>query len=192
MCFPRRLLTNRCRGSLPDAFEVRPRTTSEKGGPVAHAGKAHRCSEGSCSLRTRVEQLTAGSRPMSAKVNGGLTPDPGLQMAAAGCESFEGPAGLSEPHLGAPALPAPTAMLDRGGHHRRLLVSRRSMGLTGMAYALGRPRSTIYGVLKRERISRLSFHRPADRTVVRYERARPGELLPYGHHASWAGSGPAS
>jgi len=46
-----------------------------------------------------------------------------------------------------------------------------------LAYALGRPRSTIYGVLRRERISRLSFIDRPTRTVVRYERDRPGELL---------------
>jgi transposase InsO family protein len=46
-----------------------------------------------------------------------------------------------------------------------------------LAYALGRPRSTIYGVLRRERISRLSFIDRPTCTVVRYERDRPGELL---------------
>ena len=46
-----------------------------------------------------------------------------------------------------------------------------------LAYTLGRPRSTIYGVLRRERISRLSFIDRPTRTVVRYERERPGELL---------------
>jgi transposase len=46
-----------------------------------------------------------------------------------------------------------------------------------LAYALGRPRSTIYGVLRRAGISRLNFIDRPTRTVVRYERARPGELL---------------
>lgn len=46
-----------------------------------------------------------------------------------------------------------------------------------LAYALGRPRSTIYGILRREGLSRLSFIDRPTRTVVRYERARPGELL---------------
>jgi len=46
-----------------------------------------------------------------------------------------------------------------------------------LAYALGRPRSTIYGVLRREHVSRLNFIDRPTRTVVRYERARPGELL---------------
>ncbi len=46
-----------------------------------------------------------------------------------------------------------------------------------LAYALDRPRSTIYGVLRREQVSRLSFIDRPTRTVVRYERERPGELL---------------
>jgi transposase InsO family protein len=46
-----------------------------------------------------------------------------------------------------------------------------------LAYALGRPRSTIYGVLRRAGVSRLSFIDRPTRTVVRYERDRPGELL---------------
>jgi len=46
-----------------------------------------------------------------------------------------------------------------------------------LAYALGRPRSTIYGVLRRKGVSRLSFIDRPTRTVVRYERDRPGELL---------------
>jgi hypothetical protein len=56
-----------------------------------------------------------------------------------------------------------------------------------LAYALGRPRSTIYGVLRRERISRLSFIDRPTRTVVRYERAKPGELL-HMDVKNWAGS----
>jgi len=46
-----------------------------------------------------------------------------------------------------------------------------------LAYGLGRPRSTIYGVLRRAGISRISFIDRPTRTVVRYERDRPGELL---------------
>jgi len=46
-----------------------------------------------------------------------------------------------------------------------------------LAYALGHPRSTIYGVLRRAGVSRLDFIDRPTRTVVRYERARPGELL---------------
>src|ERR1700693_564326 len=46
-----------------------------------------------------------------------------------------------------------------------------------LAYALGRPRSTVYGVLRRAGISRLSFIDRPTRSVVRYERERPCELL---------------
>ena len=46
-----------------------------------------------------------------------------------------------------------------------------------LAYGLGRPRSTIYGVLRRAGISRLGFIDRPTRTIVRYERDRPGELL---------------
>ena len=60
------------------------------------------------------------------------------------------------------------------------IVATRLATLHGphrLAYALGRPRSTIYGVLRREGLSRLSFIDRPTRTVVRYERARPGELV---------------
>jgi transposase InsO family protein len=60
------------------------------------------------------------------------------------------------------------------------IVATRLSTLYGphrLAYELGRPRSTIYGVLRRERVSRLSYIDRPTRTVVRYERARPGELL---------------
>jgi transposase InsO family protein len=87
----------------------------------------------------------------------------------------EGPAGLKDrtsaplrcPHrLSADVVATivATRLETRYGPHR-------------LAYALGRPRSTIYGVLRREHVSRLSFIDRPTRTVVRYERARPGELL---------------
>jgi transposase len=60
------------------------------------------------------------------------------------------------------------------------IVATRLATLHGphrLAYALGRHRSTIYGVLRRERVNRLSFIDRPTRTVVRYERARPGELV---------------
>jgi transposase InsO family protein len=46
-----------------------------------------------------------------------------------------------------------------------------------LAYRLGRHRSTVYGVLRRQGVSRLSFIDRPTRTIVRYERERPGELL---------------
>lgn len=60
------------------------------------------------------------------------------------------------------------------------IVAHRLETLTGphrLAYDLGRHRSTIYGVLRREGVSRLSFIDRPTRTVVRYERCRPGELV---------------
>lgn len=60
------------------------------------------------------------------------------------------------------------------------IVAHRLDTLKGphrLSYDLGRPRSTIYGVLRRAGISRLSFIDRPSRTVVRYERDRPGELL---------------
>lgn len=51
------------------------------------------------------------------------------------------------------------------------------MGPHRLAYRLGRHRSTIYGVLRRAGVSRLDWIDRPTRTVVRYERARPGELI---------------
>jgi transposase InsO family protein len=85
----------------------------------------------------------------------------------------------------------PAGLLDRTSAPRRCphrlgteavesIVTARLETLHGphrLAYDLGRPRSTIYGVLRRAGISRLSFIDRPTRTVVRYERDRPGELL---------------
>jgi len=82
-------------------------------------------------------------------------------------------------------------LLDRSSAPRRCphrlpdaevarIVATRLETLHGphrLAYALDRPRSTIYGVLRRAGLSRLSFIDRPTRTVVRYERDRPGELL---------------
>jgi transposase InsO family protein len=60
------------------------------------------------------------------------------------------------------------------------IVAHRLESLKGphrLAYDLGRHRSTIYGVLRRAGVSRLSFIDRPTRTVVRYERDRPGDLL---------------
>jgi transposase InsO family protein len=85
----------------------------------------------------------------------------------------------------------PAGLVDRTSAPRRCphrldsdvvatIVATRLETLFGphrLAYALGRPRSTIYGVLRRAGVSRLSFIDRPTRTVVRYERDRPGELL---------------
>jgi transposase InsO family protein len=46
-----------------------------------------------------------------------------------------------------------------------------------IAYALRRPVSTVYGVLRRQGLSVLQHMERTRRTVVRYERDRPGELI---------------
>jgi transposase InsO family protein len=82
-------------------------------------------------------------------------------------------------------------LLDRSSAPRRCphrlcevevaaIVAARLETMTGphrLAYRLGRHRSTIYGVLRREGVSRLAWIDRPTRTVVRYERARPGELV---------------
>ncbi len=87
----------------------------------------------------------------------------------------EGPAGLED------RTSAPRRCPHRLSQSEvSTIVATRLETLHGphrLAYALGRHRSTIYGVLRREGISRLSFIDRPTRTVVRYERDRPGELL---------------
>jgi hypothetical protein len=46
-----------------------------------------------------------------------------------------------------------------------------------LGYHLGMPRSTIYGVLARHGLSRLSHTDRTSGVVVRYQRERPGELV---------------
>ncbi len=46
-----------------------------------------------------------------------------------------------------------------------------------LAYELNMARSTVYGVLRRSGLSVLSRMERTTRTVIRYERARPGELV---------------
>ena len=55
---------------------------------------------------------------------------------------------------------------------------RLKQGPHRLGYALGRPRSTVYGVLRRHGLGRLDhLDRPTARPIRRYERARPGELV---------------
>jgi transposase InsO family protein len=62
---------------------------------------------------------------------------------------------------------------------RRVLAARRRhrQGPHRLAWQLGRPRSTIYGVLARHHMSRLAHTDRTSGAVVRYERERPGELV---------------
>lgn len=87
----------------------------------------------------------------------------------------EGPAGLADrssaPHRRPHAL-APTEI-------RRIIAARRSTGWGPhrLGPTLGHPRSTVYGVLRRHHVPRLrDLDRPT-RIPIRYERARPGELI---------------
>ncbi len=62
----------------------------------------------------------------------------------------------------------------------RAILERRAATLEGphrIAWALGVPRSTVHRVLARNGVPRLSDLDRATRTVVRYERERPGELV---------------
>lgn len=58
------------------------------------------------------------------------------------------------------------------------LRRRLRQGPHRIGYSLGRPRSTVYGVLRRHGLARLDhLDRPTGRRIRRYERERPGELI---------------
>ena len=57
------------------------------------------------------------------------------------------------------------------------LRRREGVGPQRIAFDLGMARSTVYGVLRRKGLSRLAWMDRTTRTVIRYERERPGELL---------------
>jgi transposase InsO family protein len=87
----------------------------------------------------------------------------------------EGMAGLedrsSAPHRSPHALPAREI--------RRIVAARRRLkrGPHQLVPVVGHPRSTIYAVLRREGLSRLSFMDRPTAVPIRYERERPGELV---------------
>ena len=62
---------------------------------------------------------------------------------------------------------------------RRIVASRRrlKLGPHRLGPMLGRPRSTVYGVLRRAGLSRLAHLDRPTATPIRYERERPGELV---------------
>jgi hypothetical protein len=62
---------------------------------------------------------------------------------------------------------------------RQILTARRRLkrGPHHLAAVLGRPRSTIYGVLRRHGRSRLDHTDRPTGVPIRYEKARPGELV---------------
>ena len=87
----------------------------------------------------------------------------------------EGPAGLEE--RSSRPRSCPHALTPKA--EREILRARRKTkhGPHWLAAELGRPRSTIYGVLRRHGMGQLSrLDRPTG-IPVRYERARPGDLL---------------
>ena len=71
----------------------------------------------------------------------------------------------------------PHALPDR--QVQRILRARRRLqcGPHQLAPAVGSPRSTIYGVLRRHQMSRLAHLDRPTGTPIRYERERPGELV---------------
>lgn len=87
----------------------------------------------------------------------------------------EGPAGLAD-RSSAPRR-CPHALPER--EVRRIVRARRRMklGPHRLGYQLGHPRSTVYAVLRREGLSRLSHLDRPTAIPIRYERERPGELI---------------
>jgi transposase InsO family protein len=93
--------------------------------------------------------------------------------------------------LGRYRAEGPTGLADRSSraHHcphalpasqvRRILAARRRcrQGPHRLAYHLGVPRSTIYGVLARHGLNRLAHTDRTSGAVVRYQRQHPGELV---------------
>lgn len=77
----------------------------------------------------------------------------------------------SAPHRRPRALP--------GRQVNRILAARRRLGWGPhrLGPALGHPRSTVYGVLRRAGVPRLGETDRPTRTPIRYEREHPGELI---------------
>ena len=57
------------------------------------------------------------------------------------------------------------------------LRRRDGFGPHRIAFQLGLAQSTVYGVLRRNGLSRLAWMDRTTREIIRYERDRPGELL---------------
>ena len=87
----------------------------------------------------------------------------------------EGSAGLADRSSRPHRMPARLSV-DR----ERAIVARRTRMLEGphrIAWALGEAPSTVHRVLRRHGVPRLADLDRPTRTVVRYERSRPGELV---------------
>ena len=87
----------------------------------------------------------------------------------------EGPGGLED--RSARPRRRPRALTER--QVRRILLARRRLrvGPHRLGPLLGHPRSTVYGVLRRNGVSRLAHADRATGIPVRYVRERPGELV---------------
>ena len=120
-----------------------------------------------------VERLLAGEGPRAVAATSGVSVRTAYKWLAR--YRAEGAAGLhdrsSRPHRSPAATPAPLV--------RRIEALRRSRATSPqIARALGLPVATVVVVLRRLGLSRLPpLHAPPPTPVVRYERARPGELL---------------
>jgi transposase InsO family protein len=87
----------------------------------------------------------------------------------------EGPAGLEE--RSSRPRRSPHALEPKAQHQILRARRRTKRGPHWLSAELNRPRSTIYGVLHRHGVSRLSHVDRPSGIPIRYERARPGELL---------------
>ena len=87
----------------------------------------------------------------------------------------EGPGGLED--RSARPRRRPRALTER--QVRRILLARRRLrvGPHRLGPLLGHPRSTVYGVLRRNGVSRPAHADRATGIPVRYVRERPGELV---------------
>ena len=88
----------------------------------------------------------------------------------------EGPAGLLD--RSSRPVRCPHALPPR--HVERILSARMATkhGPHRLAWSLGHPRSTVYGVLRRHGLHRLDWmDRPTGRVIRRYQREHPGELI---------------
>lgn len=91
-----------------------------------------------------------------------------------------------------PTAPLPSYALTRRAQREILGTRRRSKRAPhGQAVELGLPRSTIYGVLHRHGVSRLSHIDPPSGILVRFERAHPGDVRLYRSSEERLGALPA-
>ena len=120
-----------------------------------------------------VERLLAGEPPRVVAATSGVSVRTAYKWLARYC--VQGSAGLqdrsSRPHRSPTATPAPVVQQIAALRHDRATSPQ-------IARALAMPVATVVVVLRRLGLNRLPpLHAPPPTPVVRYERARPGELL---------------